>query len=188
VPPDVGRLAVDGGAFADLARPVRADLEGARGGDVEATKERLFVLALLDALDDRWPEAVARLDAIAAIEDKPAARVMTGLTIRVWADALAHGGDTPQAFRAALARKVAALPVELVREQLKVLRAMGRAFTPDACRAMLQDAVGPEAKSGAIGLDAVHAVAFQRYAVVRLAPVGRDIDEVLGAAGIPLDE
>src|SRR5262249_6435645 len=179
-------------AFADFARPVRAGLEDdlARYDirHAESLTERLFILAVLDALDGSWTDAVARLDRIAAVENKPAARLMTGLTIRLWADALARGGDTPQAFRAALERKLAALPVDEVRAQLEVLRAMGRAFTPDVCRRLIDENLGAEARAGAISLESVHAVAFQRYAVVRLVPVGREIDEALAAAGIGLPD
>jgi hypothetical protein len=113
---------------------------------------------------------------------------MTGLTIRVWADARAHGGDTPPAFRAALERQLAARPVERLREPLRALRTMGRVLTPDVCRRLIDDQLGAEARAGALSLDSVHAVAFQRYAVVRLVPVGREIDEVLAAAGIGLEE
>jgi hypothetical protein len=190
VPDDVGRLVVDARAFADFARVVRSELEGdvARHDirDPQALKDRLFILALLDALDERWENAVARLDRIAALEDKPVARVTTGLTIRVWADARVHGGDTPQAFRAALERKVATLPMDLVREPLTMLRMMGRAFTPEVCKQLVEETVGSEARTGAISLESVHALAFQRYAVVRLVPVGKDIDEVLAAADIGL--
>jgi hypothetical protein len=189
VPADVGRLVVDAVAFGDFARNVRADLEGDLGGrDAQALKDRLFILALLDALDDRWDDSVARLDRIVALEENPVARAMTGLTIRVWADARAHGGDTPDAFRAALERKLATLPMESVRDQLGVLRMMGRTFTPEVCRQLVYENVGPEAKRGGIALDSVHAIAFQRYAVVRLVPVGKVIDEVLATRGIALPE
>jgi hypothetical protein len=187
VPADVGVLVVDAAAFADFARGVRPDLEGDLAGrDAQALKDRLFVLALLDALDDRWAESVARLDRIVAVEENPVARVMTGLTIRVWADARAQGGDTPEAFRAALERKLATLNIETVRDQLAALRMMGRTFTPEVCRQLIDEHLGAEAKQGQVSLDSVHAIAFQRYAVVRLVPVGRVIDEALAARGITL--
>src|SRR5689334_1470434 len=52
---DVGRLVVDEAAFAAVARPLRADMERDLAQldirDPESLKDRLFVLALLDALD-----------------------------------------------------------------------------------------------------------------------------------------
>jgi hypothetical protein len=44
--------------------------------------------------------------------------------------------------------------------------------------------VGDHLHDGALSLDQVQAIAFQRYAVVRPVPVGAVIDQVLGARGI----
>ena len=173
VPADPGILVTDAAAFARFAGEVRGKLAGRDDTDAR------FVLAMLDALDERWPEAVATLDRIAAAERDPKARVMRGLTIRVWADALAAHGS----FRDALAARVAALPGE-VAPALVELRAMGVAFTPAVCRQLVTENVHPQA--GAVGLADVHTIVFQRYAVVRLVPVGKDIDEVLAARGVAL--
>jgi hypothetical protein len=108
---------------------------------------------------------------------------MTGLTIRVWADAIAHGGDA-EAFRAALERRLSTMPIDLVRGHLGMLRAMGQVFSPDVCRKLVDDEIGAHLDHGALSLEQAQAVAFQRYAVVRLVPVGTVIDQVLGARGI----
>jgi len=185
VPADVGLLVVDTAAFAGFARPVRRQLEAeGDAGGLAVRKERLFLLALLDALDDRWQAAVTRIDRIAAMETDPVAKAMTGLTIRVWADARSHGGDTPAAFRAALERRLAAMDLTAVRSSLSMLRAMGQAFTPDVCRKLVASEVGPRIERGTVGVTELHAILFQRYAAMRLAPVGSVIDEVLGARGI----
>lgn len=185
VPADLGRLVVDAAAFAGFARAVRRDLEAeADTGGLAARKERLFLLSLLDALDDRWSSAVTRIDRIAAMETDPMAKSMTGLTIRVWADARAHGGDTPAAFHAALERRLAAMDLAAVRGPLSVLRAMGQTFTPDVCRQLVVSEIAPRVQGGTVGVSELHAILFQRYAAVRLAPVGPVIDEVLGARGI----
>jgi hypothetical protein len=183
---DAGRLVIDGDAFAELARRLRPDIERDLAGavhDAEGQRDRWFLLALLDALDDRWDQAVANIDRAAALETDPADRAMIGLTIRVWADAIGHGGDA-EAFRAALERKLTTLPTDLVRGQLAMLRAMGQVFSPDVCRKLVDDAIGAHLHDGALSLDQAQAVAFQRYAVVRLVPVGAVIDQVLGAHGI----
>jgi hypothetical protein len=184
---DVGRLVVDAATFAELARPLRADVERDLAQfdirEPESRKDRLFVLALLDALDGHWTEALARIDRIAAVETKPADKVMTGLTIRVWSDALAHGGG-PDAFRAALERKLATMPIDLVRNELSILRTMGQVFSPETCRELVQREIGPQVKDGALSFEQVQAIAFQRYAVVHLVPVGPVIDKVLGDRGI----
>jgi hypothetical protein len=52
------------------------------------------------------------------------------------------------------------------------------------CAQLIAEAVGPNVRAGAIGLDDAQAVVFQHYAVKRLVPVGATIDAVLGAHGI----
>src|SRR5262245_30251863 len=152
----IGHLVVDATAFARLAGPLRADMDSDLARfDIRAPdslKDRLFTLALLDALDNRWPEALARIDQIAAAETKPADKAMTGLTIRVWTDALAHGG-TPDAFRAALDRKLATMPIDLVRNDLSILRTMGQVFTPTFCRQLVESEIGSHLDNGALSLE-----------------------------------
>lgn len=187
VPAAVGQLVIDDAAFSAFARAVRRDLEDDLGrptSDPPAIRNRRFLLAMLDALDDRWPEAIAELDRIRALETDPRARLMTGLTIRIWADARSHGGDPREAFRGALERTIAALPIELVKVELSELRAMGQAFTPELCRQLVDQAIGPRVRHATISLDDTRAVIFQRYAVKRLVPVGPVIDAVLAAHGI----
>jgi hypothetical protein len=187
VPPRVGDLAIDAALFARFAEPVRREAEAAvrLRGDA-AAKDALFVLAMLDALADRWPAAVAALDRIRAVEPDPVKAAMTGLSIRVGADARAHGGVTSDGYAAALERNLAALPFDRVRDELAMLRAMGQTFTPEVCRDLLDEAVGPHVRAGAIGFDDVGTVVFQRYAAVELSPVGAVIDRVLAAHGVGL--
>ena len=186
-----GDLVVDAAAFAKLAAPLRADMESDLAKfdirDPESLKRRLFILALLDALDNRWPAALARIDQIAAAETKPASKAMTGLTIRIWTDAIAHGGDA-DAFRAALERKLATLPIDLVRDDLSTLRTMAQVFTPDVCRQLVESEIGRHLDNGALSLVQAEAIAFQRYAVVRLVPVAGAIDKALAARNIEPQE
>lgn len=169
VPADVGRLVVDSAAFASFAASLRAGLAGST--DTEAR----FVLSMLDGLDGHWTDAVEKLDAIAASDPDPLSRAMRGLSIRVWAD----GG----VFRDSLAAHVDALP-PAAKPQLGELRAMAHAFTPDVCRTLVVENVKPQ--DGTVTLADAHTIVFQRYAVVRLVPVGADIEAVLAARGIDL--
>ncbi|MEO8701295.1 MAG: hypothetical protein ABI867_14700 [Kofleriaceae bacterium] len=173
VPVDVGQVVVDAGAFSRYAGAVRRDLD-------PANKDQLFVLAMLDALDDHWDAAVGKLDRIVAMQTDPNARIMTGLSIRVWADAKAHGGD----FEAALERGLAKLPIDQVRGELEMLRTMGQVFTAETCSQLIAGEVGPHVVDHGVPLADAGAIVFQRYAVVHLVPVGTIIDRVLGAHGV----
>jgi hypothetical protein len=183
VPEDVGSLVVDDSAFTSFSSGLARDVDV---GLVQTPndKDRLFIRAMLAALGDHWDAAVADLDRIRTVETDPRAKVMTGLTIRIWADAIGHGGDTPGSFRAALERTVATLPVALVYDDLAELRAMGHTFTPEVCRSLVGAAVRPV--RGTIPFDDAQTIVFQRYAVKRLVAVGAILDEVLAAHGIEL--
>ena len=173
-PAEVGLLVVDDAAFAEFAVRVRA------------TTSDAFILAVLDALADDWTGAVARLDQLRAHEPDPDRALLTGMSIRIWYDARAHGGDNPEAFRGALERLLAALPERpAVAAALSELRAMGQAFTPATCRQLVNENVEP-GLDGTLTPDQIHIVVFQRYAAVRLAPVGKVIEEVLAARGVAL--
>ncbi len=183
VPEDVSSLVVDDGAFTSFATGLARDVEVALV-QTPNDKDRLFVRAMLAALGDHWDAAVADLDRIRAVETDPRAKVMTGLTIRIWSDAIGHGGDTPDSFRAALERTLSILPIALVHDDLAQLRAMGHTFTPEVCRGLVGAAVRPV--RGTIAFDDAQTVVFQRYAVKRLVAVGAILDEVLAARGIEL--
>ena len=183
VPPDVERLLVDDVAFGAFARELRRDVEAdvARGAalDRSTRRDRLFDLALLDSLDGNWELAVTRLDTIAAEEPDPAAKIMTGLTIRVWADARRAGGDLHAAFAAALDERVRHMPYDLLKLPFATLREMGKVFTRDYCQKLVREYAGAEAATGSLSLEKADAVLFQRYVVVNLVPVGAETFQVM---------
>jgi hypothetical protein len=183
VPAEVGTLVVDEDAFGRFAARLRGEIEVDLRGElaVAQRKDRLFTLALLDGIAGAWPAAVAHLDRIAELETDPQKRAIVGFTIRVWG---AAGGDAT-AFRAALERELAKLP-PAVHGELAMLRAMGRAFTPEVCRDLVNESV--KATDGTVSIDDAQTIAFQRYAVVRLVPVGAVIDAVLAERGIGLPQ
>jgi hypothetical protein len=186
VPADVGTLVTDDAAFAAFATPLRARVE-AELAKAPADKDRRFVLAMLDALDDHWPEAVRELDTIRAHEPDPRKAAMTGFSIRTWAYARDHGGNTPEAFRGALEHAFEDTAfITLVKPDLAIMRAMGQTFTPATCRTLVEGSVHPV--DGTVAFDDVSAIVFQRYAATQLARVGPVIDIVLGAHGIASPE
>jgi hypothetical protein len=186
VPTDVERLLDDDAGFARFARVLRGDLEGRlarRDLPRDTRKADMFDLAVLDALDGEWERADRRVREVMALENEPAKKLMTGLTIRVWTVARRAGGDGSAAFRGALEEAVRAMPRDVVRDDLAMLEAMGRAFSLETCRALVKEHIGPDAADGSIARDQASALVFQRYAVKHLAPVGAVIVEVLAAPG-----
>jgi hypothetical protein len=184
VPSPVGSIVNDAAAFATFAAAVRPDVERDTRTvtDPVALQSRWFVIALLDALDDRYDAALGALDRVASFETSAAQKAMVGLTIRVHADA--GVGATPAAFRAALDARIDTLPVAELGAELSMLRTLGQVLTPAVCQQLVEGAVAPAVKDGTVDMEQVHALVFQRYAVVRLVPYGKVIDEALAARGI----
>ena len=178
-----GRLVVDAAAFGDLARVLRADLEHDLASydirDPEITKDHLFNLAILDALDGKWDSAIARLDRAAALETKPAMKQMLGLTIRVWAAAISGGRDDASGFREAFEKKLASMNIELVRDELRQLVTLAGLVTPQFCQGVVDLQIGPSARKGAISLDEAEGILFQRWMYLRVIPVAPSIPEVV---------
>src|SRR3569623_1790878 len=160
VPANVGDLVIDDARFSQFAGAVRRDAAAeVRSHGEAAARDALFVRAMA---------------------------IRTGLSIRIGADARAHGGATPESYAAALERVLATVPLDQVRDDLAMLRAMGQTFTPDVCRKMVAEAVGPHVHDGTVDFTDAQTIVFQRYAAVVLAPVGAVIDRGLAAHGIGL--
>jgi hypothetical protein len=181
VPADVGSIVVDDKAFAAFVAEARPDLEReSKAKDPEVAKARLFVLAMLDGLDEKWASSLVYLDKVRDLEATPEDKAMTGLTLRVWIDA---GGDAAK-YRAAFDARASTLPKDKLAEQLAMLRTMAQVFTPDVCKQLVAQEVAPHVKDGTVDIEQAHAIVFQRYAVVRLLPVAKEIDAALGALGV----
>ncbi|CAN5880153.1 hypothetical protein BH11MYX2_BH11MYX2_18800 [soil metagenome] len=184
VPTPIATIVTDDKAFAAFAKAIRHDLEaGATDKDPAVAKERLFVLAMLDALDEKWDEAIETLDKAAALETDPVGKTMLGLTIRVWSDA--HSDTSPDAFQTAFDARLSAMKLDKVGDELVVLRTIAQSLTSaDVCAQQVAQEVGPHVSNGAVSIDDAHAIVFMRYAAVRLVPVRVAIDETLGKHGI----
>lgn len=87
--------------------------------------------------------------------------------------------EDPRAFRRALAART--MPLAEVAESLAVLRELARQLTPERSRTLVAEHVGPAARRGPITRALASAIVFQRWAVVRIAPVAREIEAVVTA-------
>ncbi|HEY4057757.1 MAG TPA: hypothetical protein VGM39_14180 [Kofleriaceae bacterium] len=184
VPTPIAKIVTDDASFAAFAKAIRPDLEaGTSDKDPSVAKERLFVLAMLDALDNKWDEAIDTLDKAAALMPDAVGKQMLGLTIRVWSDA--RSDSSPDAFQAAFDARLSAMKLDKIGDELVVLRTMSQSLTSvDMCAQQVAQEVGPHVASGNVGLDDAHAIVFMRYAALRIVPVRLAIDATLGKHGI----
>ena len=118
-------------AFAPLAAALRRDTESVLAGydiaDKAAQRDLIGLLAQLDFLEGRYDQALARAEAVRALQDKPADKLLSGLRLRAMATAAqAHtpGSDAyRQAVAAFITQALAPLPYPVIENDIKQFKA-----------------------------------------------------------------
>ncbi len=187
----VSELVQDDALFAALCGRVRADIEADLArydiGDAAALRRFDNTLLSLDLLEGRDRDALARVAALRAREDKEAQRLTTGLTAEAWVAARAAAGADPAtpafraAFRAALDARLTALPLELVRDNIEALKGRMEIASPALLLGMVQSQIDPVAAgSGEISADLAAQVISLGAALRTVLPLR---EELIGACG-----
>jgi subtilisin family serine protease len=181
VPAELEPVVRDPQRFEQVATPMRRDIEGMLAHyDIaeRATQRRwLGVLVQLDLLDGRYDDAVRRSATIRELQEKPADKLLSGLTVRAIAQAVQRTGgrDTP-AYRAEVARFMDAelerMPFTVVRNEVMGAKAglstLGEALALGQVRTVLQ----PVAQaSGSLSSDLAPALVSARFVIVYLLPL-----------------
>jgi subtilisin family serine protease len=177
--------------FATLAAAVRRDTESVlERYDIpdKATKRDLLnVLAQLDFLDGQYERASARAEEIRALQDKPADKLLSGLSLRVMAAAArANGGRDGEAYTKAvgqgLARELAPLPRTVIENDVKSYKAraelIGESLVLGRVREVMQPIVD---QSGSLSSEFAPGVIGARYALVAVLPLKRTLVDTYGA-------
>ena len=174
----------------DLRSMLRKDIESDLATyDIkdEATLQgmygRLVTLNLMDGRDD---EALRYLDMVRELEDKEAARLTNGLTTRSVIEAKrATGADIGDpaftaAFREALARRVNALPWDVVQDQVKNMKGRSEFLNENLIRGVIQSQIEPAAQAmGGLSSDLAGSMVGMRYALDRVLPLNPVVGEVM---------
>ncbi len=181
VPADLEPVVRDPQRFAAIAGPMRRDIEGmlARYDIAERATQRrwLGVLVQLDLLEGRYDDAVRRSAAIRELQEKPAEKLLSGLTVRAIAAAVQRtGGRDTAAYRAEVARVMDAelerMPYAVIRNEVMGAKAgistLGEALALGRVRTVVQ----PVAQaSGAISSDLAPTLVSARYLIEYMLPL-----------------
>jgi subtilisin family serine protease len=187
---DVEALARDPRKFDEFANQVYAD-----AGNVLAThdiaelatrRSIMGILMQIDMLQGRWDQALARSAQIRELQEKPADRLMSGLTVRAMAGAVKKlGSPSAPGYAAEVARLVReeldTMPVQTVR--FDVIRGKAAMETLGEGRVLgqLRETLQPVAtRSGALSSDLAPAVIGVRYALVFLLPLKAALADAYG--------
>ena len=174
-------LVRDEAAFGAFATQLRTDVESVLGkydiADKSMQRQLLGVLLQLDVLEHKDDAALARIEAIRALEDKPADKLLTGLQVRAMIDARkAVGNANSDAYRSEVSQRMAqalkAMPYAVVSNDIKEAKAraerLGEALVLGNVREVLQPVAD---KAGALSSELAPGVVTSRYALTQRLPL-----------------
>jgi subtilisin family serine protease len=171
----------DDSRFKPFAKERRRDLESVLArydiDDKATLRQILGELAQLDMLDGNYDAALRRLAQIKALEDKPADKLLSGLTARaIVAGVHANPDRTSATYRIAVEKSVqgelASMPYEVIANEAKEVKAgaelLGEGQLIGNAREVLQPAVD---KNGSLSSDLAPGLVRIKYAYTYILPI-----------------
>ncbi len=185
----VSALLRDDAAFARFCARVRADIEADLDAydiaDRAAVQRLQNTLLSIDMAEGKDEAALARIEAIRALEDKEASRLTAGLTARAYIAARRATGAGPvdAAFRAGFRREMEAqlapLPPAIVRDNIQSQKGRLEILSEPLLMGMVQSQLDPVvAKAGEASSDLAAQIVNMGAAMRTALPLR---DELLGA-------
>lgn len=179
-------------SFRRFAAEVRRDdqsvLDGYDIADKSAQRGLLGVLAQIDFLEGRYEDAARRAVEIRALEEKPADKLISGMSLRTMVAAQAKvGNTTSKAYRSEVGRLVAAelatLPYAVIENDIKGAKStaeiIGEALVLGNVRDRLQSVV--DKAGGVLSSEFAPAIVWARYALIARLPLKQTLMETYSA-------
>ena len=184
-------LVRDDAKFRAFAAEVRRDTESTLAkyeiADKATERQLLGTLVQLDMLDARYDAALAGAERIRALQEKPADKLLTGMTTRaIVAGERKAGNRDSEAYRSEVARSIAdtlkPLPYEVIANEVKEAKAgaetLGEGRLIGSLRERLQPIVD---KSGSLSSDLAPSVIAIKYALTFALPLKKTFVDAYGA-------
>jgi subtilisin family serine protease len=187
---DLEALVRDPKRFSILAQQVRRDIEGVLASyDIaeRATRRQLLgVLVQIDMLEGRYDEALRRSALIQELQEKPADKLLSGLSVRAIAAAVRKTGGRGSAAYAAevgagIVRELEPLPYAVIRNDVMRAKAgmetIGEALVLGRVRNVLQPVAS---RTGALSSDLAPGLISARYSLEFTLPLKPTLREAYG--------
>jgi subtilisin family serine protease len=177
-------------AFAPFAAAVRRDVSAVLANhdipDKATQRDLLGQLAALDYLEGQYDQALARLDQIQALQEKPADKLLSGLRLRAMAKAAKAQGSAPVAdatFREAVAENIrqalAPLPFDVIANDIRGFKASAELIGEGLVLGSVRDVLQPIAdKSGAISSEFAPSLINARFGLTAVLPLKKTLVDV----------
>ncbi|MEO5766216.1 MAG: S8 family serine peptidase, partial [Casimicrobiaceae bacterium] len=170
----------DDARFRVFAKALRRDNESVLAqydiADKATLRQLLGVIARLDYLEGRYDEALGNLAKIKALEDKPADKLLSGLSMRAMIAAERKVGNrSSDAYRAEVGRlitaELATVPYDVVQNEVKEAKASAEIASEALALGYLREAVQPTVdKAGSLSSDLAPILVNARYRIVAVLP------------------
>lgn len=182
-------LQADDASFNVFAAPVRTDLEGIlRDYDIfdKATMRTLLNAKFeFQMLAGEYQPALQTLVQLRGEQEKPSAKLTTGIYERAWLQAAmdtksTNGPTFDDSFRKHASEAINVLPWDVVQDDIKQLYGIAQVYTPAIAIADAKTELDPAVqKSGALDNHQAWQLLFDRYGVRILVPMSPPLVEVL---------
>jgi hypothetical protein len=176
--------------FTPLAAAVRRDTQGVIDKyeiPDRATKRGLInLIAILDYLDRRYDDALARAEEVRALQEKPADKLLSGLRLRVMAQAAKAHGPSGEAFQRAVAEGIArelapldyAVIVNDIRELKEGAELIGEALILGRVREVMQPIA---TRTGELSSDFAPGLLGARFSLLATLPLKATFTAAFGS-------
>ncbi len=176
--------------FAPFAAALRRDTESVLQGyeipDKATQRGLINQIAVLDFLDGRYDAALAGAEQVRALQDKPADKLLSGLRLRVMAQAAKVGSGEGEAYTRAVAAGLKAeldpLPFDVVANSVRELKAsaelIGEALILGQLREVMQPIVD---RTGVLSSEFAPGILNARFALVAVLPLKQTFASSFGA-------
>ena len=173
--------------FAPFAAAVRRDTESVLAGydipDRATLRGLLNELALLDYLAGDYDRALARVEEVRSLQDKPADKLLSGFRLKAMASAAKANGPSGDAFRRAVAdnirRALAELPYPVIENDIRSAKAgaelIGETLVLGNVREVVQPIVD---RGGQLSSEFAPGIVNARFALVAVLPLKATLTEV----------
>lgn len=177
---DLEAVVRDPQRFAALAQAVRRDTEDTLAGyDIaeRATRRRLLgMLVQMDMMEGRYDDALRRSAQIQQLQEKPADKLLSGLTVRAMVAALAMGERGTLAYNAGVGRFVRdeldGMPYAVIRNDVMRAKAGMETVGETLALGRVREVLQPVAtRTGALSSDLAPTLVSARYALEFVLPL-----------------
>jgi subtilisin family serine protease len=185
------RVVRDKSTFMRVIQPVRADMESVlqRFEIADKSSQRQFLgsLVQLDFLAGNYDAALASADAVRALEEKPADKLLSGLRLRAMVAAAKQTGqfNTPAYFELVatnIRQQLDAMPFEVIANDVKSYKAsaemIGEGRILGGVQELLQATLS---KTGALSSDFTPGLINARYALETAVPLKQTLISTFSA-------